>query len=358
MNETSNYLILFADLIGSTEVAVEVTPSFYAQNYIASYHWAARRAELFIKSRRIFKKDKFKNTLDKIRVAGDEVLSFSPVEESSKNKVALEDTAASAVAFAYITKLYWLASPYNLRRMLDRQFPRDIAVGIHIGPAALVPIPKKKSENIQIASLHINVTKRIENQAREGSESRIFASYDVADMFKGWLERHQKIPVKHRSPLSFTEFVKRPIGDPVKGVSKKLQLLELAWAKGNITGLINLLNQLTISPEKDDVDAESAARFLSENFLIYDDEPFRYGKTERAICHINLGDDTTINYIHQWFDAVDRQGKLFFDECWLVLNCYVISCAMLRHRVIKEKERANYIKKAHKIFERFIELIK
>ena len=222
------YLLLFADLIGSTEVASEATPSFYAGNYIASYYWAAKRAKQYLELK-IFKKDKFLLTIDDIRLAGDEALSFTPLNFQKHSKDELEDMVASAVAFAYVTKLYWLVSPYNLLRMHGKLFPRDIAVGIHIGPAALVP--KEKAKDTQIAGLHINITKRIEDQAREGSESRIFVSYDVADMFKGWLRRRQRIPFECRSPLTFTEFRELPNISSMKGMPKKLRLLELVWAK-------------------------------------------------------------------------------------------------------------------------------
>ncbi len=106
MEKANNYLILFADLIGSTEVASEAIPSFFAQNYIASYHWAARRAEEFIKKKTIFSHDKFKKTIDKIKVVGDEVASFSRMDELPDcNIEAEEDMVASAVAFAYVTEL-------------------------------------------------------------------------------------------------------------------------------------------------------------------------------------------------------------------------------------------------------------
>jgi len=357
VEKINNYLILFADLIGSTEVAAEVTPSFFARTYIASYHWAARQAKRYIEENP-FEHEKFQKKIDfnEIRISGDEVLSFSSVEETPNNKPELEDMIASAVAFAYVMKLYWLASPYNLRRMLDKQFPRDIAVGIHIGPA--VTVPSDKDEKVtQIASFHINVTKRIENKARAGSESKIFASYDVADMFKGWLERRQKDSFKDRSPLSFTEFTRRQDGDSVKGVSKKLLLLELAWAKGSITGLMSLLSQLIITPEKRDIDAEPAAQTLANIFLPAEKLPFRYDE-KLAIDLLNLKADTNAEYIARWFEAVDGQCRLFFVECWFVLNCYIISCAMLRHPVVNEEQKEKYVEIAHKIFERLVELIK
>ena len=229
-------------------------------------------------------------------------------------------------------------------------------MGIHIGPAALVP--KKKEEAKQLASLHINVAKGIESAARDGSESRIFASYDVADMYKGWLARHQKIEPKYRSPLTFTEFVRLKDISSIKGVPKKIQLLELAWSKGNLDGLMNLLRQLTISPDKEDIDAEKAAQSLAENFLIKDQDLFMYGKNTSAIHYGIPGAGTALSYIRHWFEAVEGPSRLFFDECWLVFNCYIVSCAMLRHKAVLSKDRKDYVTITQGIFNRLKELVK
>ena len=113
MDNSGNYLILFADLVGSTEVAVEVDPSFYAKTYVASFHWAARRAMKFIKNKKVFKHEQFKKTIQDtdIRIAGDEALSFTLLDYAKLTDIEREDIVASAIAFAYVTKLYWLASP-------------------------------------------------------------------------------------------------------------------------------------------------------------------------------------------------------------------------------------------------------
>lgn len=348
MDNSGNYLILFADLIGSTEVAVEVTPSFYAQTYVSSYHWAARRAMTFIKSKAVFPSERFKDVIKNFRIAGDEVLSFTPLD--AVEDITKEDIVASAIAFAYVTKLYWLVSPYNLQRMIGRQFPRDIAVGIHIGPAAVVPTSKNKK---QIASLHINATKRVEGKARGGKESRIFASYEVCDHFNKWLCRVEKKEgggIKNRSPLSFTHLEPREDLDTVKGMPKKIQLLELKWP-ANDSNLTDLLDQLADTPKQEDIDTEKAARFLAKNFLLYPKNPFSYDKGKTSAISYNrseLGYNAT-GYINKWFEAVKELNKLFFDECWLVLNCYLLSCSLLRYKDIKPSNIKRYQKIAKNI---------
>lgn len=360
MDCVNNYLILFADLVGSTEVAVEVSPPFYAQTYVASYHWAARQALKYVRSKTVFPGERFGKTIKILKIAGDEVLSFMPLSaekglSQKDRKKQHEDIVASAVAFAYVTKLYWLMGPYNLLRMLGNHFPRDMATGIHIGPAATVPTVDKKE---QIASLHINVAKRVESKARDGTESRIFASYEVYDRFEGWLSRvRRSAGIKDRSPLSFTNFCLRKELDKIKGVPKKLQLLELKWPT-NDAELTGLLKQLVDTPEKEDIATEKAARFLAENFFFHPKKLFSYGKgnTSAISYDKSLGYNAT-DYIDNWFKAVKQLNKLFFDECWLVLNCYLVSCSLLRHKDVKKTNRTKYQNIAKEILVRLKSLM-
>ena len=357
MSDIENYLILFADLVGSTEVAVEVPPAFYSQTYVASYHWAARRAMIFVQDKTVFPKERFTATIKTIRVAGDEMLTFTPlaIAEDAATE-AREDIVASAVSLAYMTKLYWLASPYNLRRMLGKQFPRDVAVGIHIGPAA----PVTAADTEQIASLHINVAKRIEGHARSGGESRIFASYEVADLFHGWCRRMSgpNIDVRDRSPLSFTKFQPQSHRHKVKGMSKKLQLLELEWNVKDQESLLYLLQVLTKTLDTEDAATEEAASFLAENFLPNGDILFSEGNGGCAavVYDPELGQNA-IAYIASWFNAVTRLNKLFFDEQWLVLNCFLVSCSFIRHRALGAANRKEYLIITRGILDRYKELL-
>lgn len=351
MNKIDNYLILFADLIGSTEVAVETSPSFFAQTYIASYHWAAWKALKFVRAKEIFLEDQLHQEFKYFRITGDESLIFSPLIDDNK----IEDLVASTIAFAYVLKLYWLVSPYNLFRILNKQFPRDIAVGVHIGPATLVPNPKENNnEHTNIASLHINVTKKIENQARQGTGSRIFASSDVVDKYKRWLKQQEKIPLKNRAPLAFTDFFQLKDFSFIKGVPKKLQLFELGWIESN-DQLKEMLLQLK-SLKNDDIDAEDAAKFFAIEFFGKFDKPFTYDNNIEAIDYSILGIYDTQTYIERWFEAMKEPNKLFFNEYWLVLSSYIISCALLRHSTVTEDKQNIYLGTVDEIFKRLDEL--
>ena len=356
-DSTQDYLILFADLIGSTEVAAEVRPSFYSCTYVASYHWCARRALAFIQDKTVFTQDTFSKTIPPLRIAGDEVLSFAELSQSGESKKEDEDRdiVGSAVAFAWVLKLLWLASPYNLQRMLDRQFPRDIAVGIHSGPAAPVPDMDQKDEN-QIASLHINLAKRIESESREGGESRIFASSDVQKRFATWLKKHDGIPAINRPPLAFARFGR---SDPrvLKGISKKINVAELFWDRfGNQSDFDALFGTFAVTPKNVDSDSEAAAVRLAETFFGTRTKPFHNWNDEPAIYAECLVDPSVVEYIGQWFEAVSKQSDLFFDERWLVLNCFIISSAFLR-LLLREKpdhsEEEKYQTTTAHLWERF-----
>jgi class 3 adenylate cyclase len=333
MTEPENYLLLFADLIGSTEVASETPASIFSRNYISSFHWAAKKAEIFIKTKKLlFKKQTFARTIDKIKIAGDEVLSFTRIDQGI-DSVQLEDMVASAVAFAVVTKLCWLFAPYNLRRILDKHFPREIAVGIHIGPVVEVPI--ENGEDTQIASLHINVTKRIETLAREGSESRIFVSSDVVEKFNGWLERHKNDDVKYCSPISFAEFKEQENKVSVKGVSKKLRLYELVLPSKSKGKLDNLMLELIKTPTTIDADLEDASEFFAKEF--FEKELFKYKNNIQAIDIANLRIHSIEDYIELWFNVVTNQTELFSDEEWFILNCLLISGSLSRHDKVKRQ---------------------
>jgi len=349
-----DHLILFCDLIGSTEVAAEQSPSFYAESYVASFHWAARQAHAFIKRGELFGEACFAKTIDRIKITGDECLSFTPLCEK---QTEMEDLAASAVSFAYVTKLFWLASPYNLLRMMGKQFPRDLAVGIHIGPVARVPAPA--GSPVAVASLHINVAKRIEGKARDGKESRIFASKDVADLFGRWRERVKAFEEAKRPPLCIALFSHLQEPFVVDGLPKKLQLYELKQKDTDPVALVGLLNHLAKTPNVDDVAAETAARGMAETLLGICDLPFVYAPNQAPLVVNPIPDCATpAKYIEIWFKAMESQPKLFLDEAWLVLNCYLMSCALLRHPKANKTARSAYETEAKKIHANLLELLK
>lgn len=351
MAETSHYLILFCDLVGSTEVAVEASPLFFARTYIASFHWAAYKALKFVQECQTFGDANFSRKIDKIHIAGDEVHAFIPLDFTWAPR-DLEDLVASTISFAYVTKLFWLAAPYNLQRMLRHQFPRDISVGIHIGQAA----PVQNSEDSDVAGLHINVTKRIESKARDAKESRIFASRDVTEIFERWRRRTEWIPRESRPPLWLTNFFPQP---PIsgKGVPKKLEVLELGQAKGRLNDFADLVQQLEDTPETVDVSAESAVRIMAEIFIPPGLAIFKDDAATLSIDHELAEVNTVEGYIDKWFRAIDMLPKIFLDERWLLFNCFLVSCALIRHTSVGRDKRPEYQRIGKTVVARLGELI-
>jgi class 3 adenylate cyclase len=323
VEEAKNYLMLFADLVGSTDVAVEASPSSYSRQYVASFHHAARRAYTFVAAKKpAFKGHVFAKVIERPHLAGDEVRSFSVMPGRGTHR---DDIVGSAVAFAYAIKLLWLASPYNLGRILNKQFPRDLSVGIHIGPAVEVPCPR--GEN-QVASLHINLAKRIETAAKEGKESRIFASYEVRDHFHAWTRRqHTKGETKHKPPLLFTKFEIRDNPDQVKGIPKPLTLFELEWDREKKAEFDEIVDEGYKSPRTPDADIEGATKMLMEMFIPPKKKPFSAGRYREVEAEYA----STSKYISGWFNGIESVSRLFFDEPWLVISSYWLSCGLLRH---------------------------
>lgn len=337
-----NYLILFGDLIGSTEVASEALPSDFAQFYVASFQWAARKAYEFITIDSPFPGQQFKRHLSKPRVQGDEALSFTRLDEMSDEEQT--HCVASAVAFAYVLKVMWLASPYNVRRLADKQFARDIAIGLHIGPAGSVPMPD--TDVAQIAGLHINIAKRIQTDASLGSESRIFASSDVVNLFDNWCKPHSFLPVEQRSPILMSEFVKRRDLSDLKGLPRRVQLYELVSTPDILEQADKSLMELIKTPEKANVLAEKVAAVWAHTFLPPETPAFTCitGESVQAmVIHPNGVQFHIDEYVRRWFGALERPARLFFGEQWLLMSAFFVSVSLARHQdVLVLARRGDY----------------
>jgi class 3 adenylate cyclase len=346
-------LIIFGDLVGSTEVAVEASPSFFARTYIASFHWAAHKALQFVEECQVFGDADFSEKISDIKIAGDEVHAFIPLDpEWQTSSKRLQDLVASTISFAYVAKLYWLAAPYNLQRMLGRQFPRDISVGLHIGRAA----PVQNSGTSDVAGLHINMTKRIESQARDAKESRILASRDVTEIFEKWRKRHEDLDPARRPPLWFTRFFERP---PIsgKGLPRKLGVLELGQAETRPDDLLFLVRQLATTPETVDVPAEMAVRIMAETFIPHN-QPLFDDQAKSISVKYEIPDALVAeSYIEKWFSAIDLLPKIFLDEPWLLFNCFFVSWALIRHPAVNSEQRKRYVRIGDAVFSRLRKML-
>jgi len=330
-----DHLILFADLVGSTDVACELPIEAYARTYIGSFHWAADKAfRLLAEAGPAYEEvgQKFKREIarEEWAIVGDELTSITHLNGRSEEE--LKSLVVCACAFAYNLKLYWLLSPYNLCRLQNRQFPRDLAVGIHIGP--LAPVSKSITT---AAGLHLSVAKRIETEARTGIESRIFASPDIIHFFNAWAaaaksSRFQEIP-----PICSTVFHRREKAVEAKGIPKPLRVSELEWNE-------NVLNDISFWERMMDSDQDlpgnvwdNTADAIAKTVYEPREGEFRFDHDkERTLPNyaselIDLLIEEPAKYVRQWFAAIESQPKIFADEAWLVLNTLFITVALYRY---------------------------
>lgn len=359
------YLILFADLIGSTEVASEQSPNTYSRTYIASFRWAANRAIDYIRQD-VWSKNKklnFNKRIEKITIIGDEVFSIKKLlsattADTDSGKTAIDDQnsdiVASAVLFAYLIKLYWFVSPYNLNRLLGNQFTRDISVGIHIGPAGPLIKDKHDDGDDDVAGLHINIAKRIETLARDGTSTRIFASEDVNHHFGKWRKRFLSVRYQDQALLTFMQFDKFGDRHFIKGLPRSIEVFELKWVTNNNDLLLMLKEFTSFRFDTQDLEAEDVLQKLGKAFFRRVDKTDNTKLLSEAVDFGSLkliteaNSDTTENaidyakrYIENWFDAVRNPPKVFLDELFISTSYFIISCALYRYY----RELSNYKKK-------------
>ncbi len=341
--DTDNYLILFGDLIGSTEVASEASPDIFSKLYIGSFHLAVECAKVFLERDDVFPEVPFLKTLEEIKISGDEVLSFSNISYvTAAEKV---DLIASAVTFAFVLKVFWMASPYNLFRLSERKFPRDIAVGIHTGPAERI----FDNKDDLIAGLHINVAKRLETLARSGSHSQIFVSDDIEYSFAGWLEEPRTLDIKKSPPILFTCF--EPVRTPLnlKGIPVKVSPFELRMDLKNEKPK-ELFNLIKETPNEPDAQAERAAGILEETLFI------TMSKFTSLLEKIKDLKDPR-KYIDCWFSSIDSIPHLFFSDLWTEMVGFFISCGFVRHEGLDKAKRAEYEDVTKNIYEKLLDSI-
>lgn len=179
-NDSLNYIIIFCDLVGSSEVANELTPKDYANKYIKSFYSAGILTRNFIGTLKKDWEDKDEERI-KYHFLGDEILVFKKID----NLRNCTEDVITAISFAYTLKLYWLVSSYTRRKILMSKPPREISCGIHIGGITEVKLKKFFKEK-KFASYDINIAKRVETISREGFSSNVFVTNYVAEVFNKW----------------------------------------------------------------------------------------------------------------------------------------------------------------------------
>lgn len=180
------HLALFCDLIGSSDIAAEVSQNEFAK-IISSYYECCELSKQHLlsffqlrKSNKIHVSrwiDAFEN---RAKFIGDEFMLLVPID--SEKDLGFEIT--SALVFSLNLKMYWHLSDYNCKRFIDRKFPRDISVGMNADEVTPIAIKHNNNCKLEFVGYPIHVAKRIESITRSGSSSLVFMSQLCAMHYK------------------------------------------------------------------------------------------------------------------------------------------------------------------------------
>jgi hypothetical protein len=167
--------ILFADIVGSTEVANERSVVKYGE-VIDEYHKCALAAKRIV----------FKNKEDsqQLYLRGDEACLVCHSGPLLHNVLQADDNVSdyaldilNTLKFAIALRLNWMDTDYNIERTSNQILPREVAIGIHFGPVAFWEHPGNSIPTAEGYS--ITLAKRIEGYSRIGKYSNIFVSGPV-----------------------------------------------------------------------------------------------------------------------------------------------------------------------------------
>ncbi|TET77736.1 hypothetical protein E3J38_09505, partial [candidate division TA06 bacterium] len=186
-------IVLFADIIGCSEISNNCSIQEY-NSIIDEFHAiCAETRDLF------FPTGEYSVEEMESSIRGDEVClilhsgkdaddyHFAPSEQET-DKV-LRDVKNS-ILFSVGLKLMWMISDYNRKRVRCSLVPRDLGIGINIGPVVFAVHPStgrdKSSEGYSI-----NLAKRIEGASRAGRYSKIFVCKELR-----YLCTENRIPIE------------------------------------------------------------------------------------------------------------------------------------------------------------------
>lgn len=174
-------LVLFADLVGSSEVGNTLEPKEYWLQYVSNFYAAITIA---LKSAGIkdieepFTQNNRKSKPHVLELTGDECALF--LCEDAELRTDFAQFVRQIVRFTYILKSLWFISPFNLRRMMMDAVPRELAVGAHCG-STLKLFSHRKT---WFAGHTVNVAKRIEQTSRVHKNLNFCLSAPVASVYR------------------------------------------------------------------------------------------------------------------------------------------------------------------------------
>ena len=215
-------LILFAALVGSSEVGNTLTPEGYWTEYVSNFYAAVTVAR---------EKVELPGMPEcHIRLVGDECVIFYR-DGTDNHKDYLTDQVHKIVRFTYILKALWFVSPFNIRRMQDHKSPREIAVGAHCGTILEIMKPKENEtayENDPWFLGHtINVAKRIESISRDRRNLNFCVSASVGNMVKNLAKNAAKLKYNPDYIVYGLLKVANPEHRDIKGIDPVIRVNEI-----------------------------------------------------------------------------------------------------------------------------------
>lgn len=206
----SETVIIFADIIGASEISNNVKLEDYAL-IIRQFHDCARNLLVRMGMKEI---DEFYECTFR----GDElcVMFHGACPDGDKPKILPDWQAVyyvrNALVFAISLKILWRLSSYNLDRINQGLAPRDIAIGINLGRLYRF----ENGGKIQSEGYAINLAKRIETASRKGSKSKYLCSELV--------QQNQNAHLLKK----MVKFHKIPDALEIKGISTDIDVYEIA----------------------------------------------------------------------------------------------------------------------------------
>lgn len=163
--------ILFCDLVQSSDLA-----SFYTLTNYDRLLSEFQRTGLDA-AREVIKKLGYRKSWYELGAGGDEIRLFLYSGSPDRD-------LKCAVLFALVLKVIWHCGGTNKARRREGKLPIDLGIGIHQGDVIYGPHPGKKIGVKNIEGYSINVAKRVEGHAREGSYFKVMVTHPLFELAK------------------------------------------------------------------------------------------------------------------------------------------------------------------------------
>jgi len=169
-------VILFADIVGASEVSNNCSIDEY-DSFIDEFHDICKKTRDLIFPTSEYSVEEIESSIkgDEICLilhSGKDFGSVSAFAQKKEEEGLIKDVK-NAILFAVGLKLMWLISEYNRKRIHCWLVPRQLAVGINVGPV-MFRVHAATGREKSSEGYTINLAKRIEGIAREGQYSKIF----------------------------------------------------------------------------------------------------------------------------------------------------------------------------------------